>query len=138
MTEPLEVATDMVFRRQDITELAFWSVISSDDLTNNAIKVENLKYVDAVGSRWATGITTFNSTDLNIYPNPTQGTLNIKNPSSGEFSYEIYSITGKLVANKNNITSPVSTVNMSNFTKGIYLINVRSSESFTTHKVILR
>ena len=138
MTEPVEVATDMVFRRQDITELAFWSVLSDDDYTNNAILVENLKYVDAVGNRFATSITSLNSNDLNIYPNPTQGTLNIKNPSSGEFSYELYSITGEMVAKRNNITDQLSKVDMGNLTKGIYLINLKSAENSTTQKVILK
>ena len=85
-----------------------------------------------------TGIASFNSTDVNIYPNPSQGMLNIKNPSSGEFSYEIYSVTGEMVAKRNEISSSISTINMDNFAKGMYFINVKSSGIFETHKLILK
>ena len=73
-----------------------------------------------------------------VYPNPTEGTLNIENPSLGEFSYSIYSITGKLVANRNNITDLVTKVDMHSFNSGMYFVKVQSAETTKTHKVILK
>ena len=73
-----------------------------------------------------------------VYPNPTEGTLNIENPSLGEFSYSIYSITGKLVGNRNNITDPVTKVDIHSFNSGMYFVKVQSAETTKTHKVILK
>ncbi len=88
----------------------------------------------------STGTKSIQSTDLNvlIYPNPTEGVLYIQNPSSDEFSYKIYSITGKLVGSRQNIGASRADVDLSELTKGFYLINVISGEGTETHKVILR
>jgi hypothetical protein len=73
-----------------------------------------------------------------IYPNPTEGELNINNPSAAKFGYEIYAISGKLVSSKHNITGPTTVVDMSNFVKGMYFVNVRTAEKTETHKIILK
>jgi len=73
-----------------------------------------------------------------IYPNPTTGKLYIDNPSTDKFSYGIYTITGQLVASRNNITGSTTEVDMSNFTKGVYFVELRSTEKTETHKLILK
>jgi len=73
-----------------------------------------------------------------IYPNPSEGMLNINNPSSGNFSYEIYDITGKLVSSKNNLSGSTIQVDLSDFAKGVYLVNVGTAEKTEKHKLILK
>ncbi|MFC2115512.1 T9SS type A sorting domain-containing protein [Bacteroidota bacterium] len=73
-----------------------------------------------------------------IYPNPTEGILNIQNPSTDRFSFEIYTINGKLVARRNNITGSTTEIDMINFAKGVYFVNVRNAEKTETHKLILK
>src|SRR4030042_3041657 len=73
-----------------------------------------------------------------IYPNPTEGKLFISNPSKDKFSYEIYSITGKLVASRHDITGSTTEVDLSNFAKGAYFVNIRTTEKTETHKLILK
>ena len=73
-----------------------------------------------------------------VYPNPTVGLLNIDNPSTGDFSYSIYNITGKLMLHRNNISGPTTETDMSGLNRGIYIVNVSSDEKSVTHKVILR
>jgi len=74
-----------------------------------------------------------------IYPNPTSGLIHIENPTNGSFSVNVYAITGKVVFTKNDIKERVFDLNMSATMKqGIYLIQVKSIESNTTHKVILK
>ncbi|MFC2116135.1 T9SS type A sorting domain-containing protein [Bacteroidota bacterium] len=86
-----------------------------------------------------TGVNSFRA-DLSksIYPNPTAGILNIENPSTDKFSFEIYTINGKLVASRNNIAGPTTNVDMSSFAKGVYFVNVKNSETTETHKLILK
>jgi hypothetical protein len=72
-----------------------------------------------------------------IYPNPTEGILNINNPSSDNFSYEIYTITGKLVASRNNLTGSTIQIDLSNYARGAYFVNVRTAQITERHKLIL-
>jgi hypothetical protein len=73
-----------------------------------------------------------------VYPNPTKGMITIENPSNGEFDYSIYSITGKLVLSKKNITGSSVQIDLSGLVKGIYMFNVRSAEKTVMHKVIFQ
>ncbi len=73
-----------------------------------------------------------------IYPNPTEGIISIINPSTDEFSYEIYSLSGKLVSDKHNIFGQTTEVDMSGLLKGMYIIDVRSADKSVKHKVILQ
>ena len=72
-----------------------------------------------------------------IYPNPTEGKLYINNPSKDNFSFEIYSIDGKLVARKLNISGETTMFDMSGFARGVYFVAVKSPEKSQNHKVIL-
>jgi hypothetical protein len=73
-----------------------------------------------------------------VYPNPTEGMLNINNPSSDNFSYEIYNICGKIVASRHNLTGSTIQIDLSNLAKGVYLVNVRTAEKTEKHKLILK
>ena len=73
-----------------------------------------------------------------IYPNPTEGTVYINNPSKDNFSYEIYAISGKLISSRQDISGSNIEVDMSGFTKGVYFVKVNSSEITQTHKLIVK
>jgi len=73
-----------------------------------------------------------------IYPNPAKGKIYIDNPAANKFSYDIYSISGRLVSSKQNITVSTAEVDMSNVAKGLYIIKVRTADRSETHKLILK
>jgi hypothetical protein len=73
-----------------------------------------------------------------IYPNPTEGRLYVENSSSDKLSYKIYSISGRLVGSRQNITDSRADVDLSTLTKGMYLISITTGEKTETHKVILK
>ena len=73
-----------------------------------------------------------------IYPNPSEGKLNIENPSTDKFSYQIYTINGKLVSSRLNIAGSTTEVDLSSLAKGMYFVNVRTTEKTETHKLILK
>ena len=73
-----------------------------------------------------------------IYPNPTEGKLYIKNPSTDKFSYQIYTVNGRLISSRHHITGATTELDLSGLAKGMYLINVRTTEKTETHKIILR
>ena len=73
-----------------------------------------------------------------IYPNPSNGIVNIKNPSTGKFGYSIYTFNGKMVASKSNLTGSTTEVDMSSKPKGTYFINVKAAERTVKNKLILK
>jgi hypothetical protein len=86
-----------------------------------------------------TGINTL-SDELSgiVYPNPAEGIVNISNPSSDNFSYEIFNINGQLVASRYNLSGASTELDMSAFAKGMYFVDVTTSERTQTLKLILQ
>ncbi|MCW3162250.1 T9SS type A sorting domain-containing protein [Chryseobacterium oryctis] len=71
--------------------------------------------------------------NLKIYPNPTNGLVNIQTSDKIE-KYEIYSLTGQKVAEGNN-----NTINLSDFPAGTYLVKIQfNNQKIVTQKIIRR
>jgi len=72
--------------------------------------------------------------NFNIYPNPVKDVLNI-NSSLTNYDYKIYSIQGQLInevkANNNFIS-----IDYSNFTSGMYLLDIIYDNNKKTYKII--
>ncbi len=75
--------------------------------------------------------------EFSVYPNPTDGIVNIDDPSGEEFSCEIYSLSGKKVFAQQNMSSSNIQLDLGGFSKGLYIIAIRTAQSTTRHKVIL-
>jgi len=79
---------------------------------------------------------TFNK--LTIYPNPTKGLLNVNLNAllEGETLYTIYDIQGRKIMQKssNNMNE---TLNIENFTKGVYMLSIENGNNKTTKKIVL-
>lgn len=69
-----------------------------------------------------------------IYPNPAKDILNITMQSDGK--YEIYEITGKYIG-AGKLLEGENTINVSNLTKGIYIIKLKNGAKSHTHKIII-
>jgi Secretion system C-terminal sorting domain len=85
-----------------------------------------------------TGIEANKEFTYSVYPNPTEGQVYISNPSNEDFSYEIFNINGQLVASRYNLSGSSVELDMSAFAKGMYFVDVTSSERVETHKLILK
>lgn len=77
-------------------------------------------------------------TQISIFPNPTTGTINIKTPFSEITRIEIFDVLGKTIYQTRFSTSE-NTINLSQFTKGVYFLKASSGNKFsTTQKIILQ
>lgn len=72
------------------------------------------------------------TSELNIFPNPTNHELNIQ--LLGDFNYEIIDSRGRLV-NAGNGNNTV-TINTSNYESGIYLVQIKSNQISSTVRVV--
>ncbi len=68
-----------------------------------------------------------------LYPNPTDGMLNVENCEGA--NYEIYDITGKVVA-AGNITNKVQTINIAEEISGNLVIRIINNDKVVTRPIV--
>ena len=75
---------------------------------------------------------------LKIYPNPTSKILNIEMSNTIE-NITLYDLTGEvvLIINENNINSKYE-LDLTNFSKGIYLVQIKSNNEVFKQRIILQ
>lgn len=73
--------------------------------------------------------------NVNLYPNPTNGTLNIDLNNLTNVSVSIYDINGRVILNK-DLSGNENSVDLSNFQTGMYLFKIKSSEGEINKKVV--
>jgi len=70
-----------------------------------------------------------------IYPNPTHGLLTINNNKGIDVQVTIYDINGRLLVSKSN-NDTMTTLDITNFSNGIYLLRIQTELGDFTKKVI--
>lgn len=82
-----------------------------------------------------TGIDSYSSSEVHIYPNPAHNVLTIEGNNLKEAA--LYSAIGTLVK-RTEITGKTVTLNVSGLTKGIYFVRIMTSEgNISTRKVVI-
>jgi hypothetical protein len=77
--------------------------------------------------------------DVNLYPNPAHSSVNVemKKQIPGTVLFTITNMQGQLVLNEtaNNVTK--HTLNVANFARGIYYLQVRTEEGISSYRLII-
>ena len=81
---------------------------------------------------------TFNAQHFSIYPNPTTGvfTIDLENVNENT-SIAVYDVLGKVIVSKTSITTSTQ-IDLTEYEKGIYFINIQSDNEKTVRKIILQ
>ncbi|HPX04631.1 MAG TPA: T9SS type A sorting domain-containing protein, partial [Tenuifilaceae bacterium] len=86
-------------------------------------------------------VTTANGLAVELYPNPTKGVVKIKiDNANGDATISIYSQTGQLISKKQSAVQGkeiADEVDLSNLTKGVYIIQVTTKNQRLTKLVVL-
>jgi hypothetical protein len=101
---------------------------------NREIMVDTAMTVNDIWGSPA-GIYNHPAVTFNIYPNPVNDYLNVSNLKSVD-RIEIYNMTGKKIKTIENVTTPLVTIKTSDFSKGVYIINVFSKGTIQSAKFI--
>jgi hypothetical protein len=120
-TEVFEVfGNQMIYEVEDLTTYHV-TVTTMNKSGQESVPTEVLEIVVNL-----VGIVTVEKTAFKIYPNPANSELHIElQVTSDELQVEIYDISGKKLSSHPLITSSTHhTINVSNFTAGIYFIRV--------------
>ena len=81
-------------------------------------------------------------TDLNIFPNPASSTLNVllNTEEAGQLTFRISDMTGRTISTEsveNYGGEMMHTLNVSNLSKGLYLLSIEGKQVKTVHKFIV-
>ena len=85
------------------------------------------------------GVEEFSTSNISIYPNPSQGVFNLKTTKNIDFNYTIYDVTGKVILQDTNVSTTNNTYqfNVDNYSKGMYFLNITSNNLNFTKKLML-
>ncbi|MDQ3191169.1 MAG: T9SS type A sorting domain-containing protein [Bacteroidota bacterium] len=77
------------------------------------------------------------SRQINVYPNPFHNELFIETDKNEPIKISVYNMTGKQIFTQNYTASNVkTTIDLSEFTLGVYMIQISTSENTVTKKVV--
>lgn len=77
----------------------------------------------------------FTTTKFSVFPNPSSSLVTISSVDSDSYKLKVTDITGKVMMNK-EFNGLVNTVDVSNFSKGIYFFEVNAGNKNETIKII--
>ena len=118
--------------------LTIVSTQNSDESTRkNTIRVKALAgtNIDIGITQYPKDYTSVSSNDISVsvYPNPTSGLIRISCPTKA--SYKLYNQFGAVILNE-QLDAPLTTLDISDLSRGIYLMEVRNSNGVITKKII--
>ena len=113
--------------------------VQSGDVGDGHIVEAAFDYFEVVDSGQVSGITDFNVESLNIFPNPTNGLVNVNFALSSQtdVQLEVTNLLGQTVFSKewNGIQRSQSVIDLSRFGNGVYIINLRTDSGNVSRRV---
>jgi len=94
-------------------------------------------YVDDVCIDYELGVQEMDMPKLSVYPNPTVESFTISLDSEEAYDYQLMDVAGKVVANASGVQG-TATVDVREFTPGMYLLRVNQHNQYVTRKVVVR
>ncbi len=120
------------------TGTRYFALIGGGIITNTVSSQINVRFDDIMISK-VSGASAIKNNSLNdlvsLYPNPTNGTLNINNLEANS-TIEIFNVIGEKVL-FSNLLKGNNTVDLSNLSNGSYFVKLNSNNQIITKKVIL-
>ena len=75
--------------------------------------------------------------EVRMYPNPTQGLVNVE-LIEGADMIQIVSLNGQIVLSETNLTQGVNVFDLSEFQKGVYMIQLVKGEQVVTKRIVVQ
>ncbi len=99
--------------------------------------IMDIKYCPLGGCKLA-NIESNSSTNYSIYPNPSNGIINISNLETNSRIEIINAMGQKIMDKKMNPSILTIEIDLSNYSKGLYFVKVQSDLGIETYKIILQ
>jgi hypothetical protein len=82
------------------------------------------------------GVVNYTSSLVTIAPNPSDGKFTLTNENSLINEFEVYDLSGRLVAGMKNVNSDVYILDGSRFQNGVYFIKIKTEAGTVIKKII--
>ena len=89
-----------------------------------------------MGNGWGVGLNETSLEGISVYPNPSEGIVNITNLNNSENSIVVYDVLGQVVLTK--VSNTTTTIDLSNQSTGVYLVEVSNNNGTITERVIIK
>jgi len=97
------------------------------------------KTISRAISFFPVGVKQLNNTDIKIYPNPTQGRLNIQlaDAFEGSSSVRILDVSGKVIFTGNlGLNQNETEIDLSNYSNGMYMVQIQLGSETANYRII--
>ncbi|MCB0402447.1 MAG: T9SS type A sorting domain-containing protein, partial [Flavobacteriales bacterium] len=114
-------------------ETGGWINLSNYGLTHSAAVIPVVCNSIATGEKEILG----NINEILVFPNPSNGTINVALTEKTLSSVDVYNVVGKLVRSTQPLNTQLITINIDDQPNGIYFINVKTGGNVITKKVVI-
>ncbi len=117
-------------------------VVHDANITNQYFQAFAYLYLQSGGvfsPNLATENNTFQNSEINIFPNPTTGIININNYSKNNNDNTVINLTdmlGRNILYKSNTIEANNTIDLSNQQNGIYFLQIKNESKISNFKII--
>lgn len=85
----------------------------------------------------ATGLNEADESNLNVYPNPSHGSITVEYPNTDYNSIKILDTRGRLIS-KYKKSEPIQQLDLSDYDKGVYILEIQNKTGKTRRVKIIR
>jgi Secretion system C-terminal sorting domain len=75
---------------------------------------------------------------MKVFPNPSNGIVNISLPSNDSYTLLIIDIQGRIVSKKEGINDAQIQLNLSDWNSGIYFVNLSTKNRVFNSKILIQ
>ena len=89
-----------------------------------------------IGNNWGAGLEENTLEGVSIYPNPSQGIVNVSNNNNASNAIVVYDMLGQVILNKDANTA--TTLDLSENGTGVYLVEVSNNNGSMVERVVIK
>ncbi|MBM77663.1 MAG: hypothetical protein CL846_04215 [Crocinitomicaceae bacterium] len=89
-----------------------------------------------MGDSWSVGVNETTNEDVSIYPNPSNGIINIENLNNTENTIVVYDVLGKIVHNA--VSSSSISIDLTENGNGVYIIEISNDKGSISERVVIK
>ena len=105
-------------------------------IPSKAGKQFTAKRFKVVFENGALGIENNAITNISLYPNPTNGQLNIASPNAGINSITIFDLQGRKIANQEFTGNTNIQIDISNLNSAVYFVDINTDAGIVTKRIL--
>src|SRR6056297_630975 len=137
MTQSTNASGEAVFEDVDTGTMPYEVSKDGYQTTTGTVTVNQQNVVENVVMDVAVGIEDLETAGIQIYPNPTTGTFYVTNDNKENMEILVKDLTGRTIINK-TLSNDRNTINISDQSSGIYLIQLTRGNKTFNSKLILK